>query len=271
MNYRFNQVNVFSSDTLKGNPLAVVFCDDECISEKDMKSLARWTNLSETVFIFPPTHPKADYKVRIFTPLEELPFAGHPSIGSCYSWLDGQNKKVIYQESAIGIVEIRQMDGMLYFEAPPLQTKRPFTLAELDLLYKSTNLKAEDVVSSCVLNNGPIWHSVLIKSPEKLMGIYPDYSEMVGVYLGVCALSDDKNSLHVRAFVGSEQTEDPVTGSLNAVLAQWLTINKYIPAEYTSFQGSSVGANGEVFIRLVDKKIFVGGKTNFVIRGEISL
>lgn len=271
MNYRFNQVNVFSSDTLKGNPLAVVFCDDETISEESMQNLARWTHLSETVFITPPTHPRADYKVRIFTPLEELPFAGHPTLGACYSWLNGQNKSVIYQESAIGVVEIRQLDDMLFFAAPPLLTQRPFTSAELDFLYQSTGLKEEDIIATNVLTSGPIWHSVLIKDPRKLADITADYAKMGGMYLGLCAIAEQENTLHVRAFVSNEKTEDPVTGSLNALLAQWLINEQYITNDYTALQGAAVGANGEVFIRTIDGQIFVGGKTNFVIKGEITL
>jgi len=236
-----------------------------------MQALARWTQLSETVFITPATEANADYKVRIFTPVEELPFAGHPTLGACHSWLNGREQAVVHQQSAIGIVEIRQEDGRLFFEAPPLVTQRPFSVHEQQQLIASTGLPKEAITAIKVLSNGPVWHCVRVDSVETLLSITPDYSAMGELKLGLCSLNPQGEGLIVRALIGSEATEDPVTGSLQAVLAQWLIETGELPEQYRAQQGICVGAEGDITIKRIDGKIFVGGRSTTVISGDITL
>lgn len=271
MKSRFEQINVFATHSLKGNPLAVVHCQEGDYSTETMQALARWTQLSETVFITPATEAAADYKVRIFTPVEELPFAGHPTLGSCHSWLNGRKQAVVHQQSAIGIVEIRQENDLLFFEAPPLVVRRPFSAQEQQQLIASTGLLAETITATQVLSNGPVWHCVRVDSVETLLRITPDYSAMGDLKLGLCSLNPEGEGLVVRALMGLEATEDPVTGSLQAVLAQWLIETGELPEHYRAQQGMCVGAEGEVTIKRIDGKIFVGGQSTTVISGDITL
>lgn len=271
MKSRFEQINVFATHSLKGNPLAVVHCQENDYSTETMQALARWTQLSETVFITPATEANADYKVRIFTPVEELPFAGHPTLGSCHSWLNGRRQAVVHQQSAIGIVEIRQVDDQLFFEAPPLVVQRPFSSVEQQQLIASTGLLPDAIVATKVLSNGPVWHCVRVNSLEALLSIKPDYSAMGDLKLGLCSLTPEGDGLVVRALMGLEATEDPVTGSLQAVLAQWLIETGELPEHYLAHQGACVGAEGEVAIKKIDGKIFIGGRSTTVISGDITL
>ncbi|SEQ90958.1 phenazine biosynthesis protein PhzF family [Rosenbergiella nectarea] len=271
MKSRFEQINVFATHSLKGNPLAVVHCQEEDYSTETMQALARWTQLSETVFITPATEGDADYKVRIFTPAEELPFAGHPTLGACHSWLNGRKQAVVHQQSAMGIVEIRQEGNQLFFEAPPLVVQRPFSTVEQQQLIASTGLLPEAITATKVLSNGPVWHCVKVDSVETLLSITPDYSAMGDLKLGLCSLNPEGEGLVVRALVGVEATEDPVTGSLQAVLAQWLIETGELPEQYHAQQGACVGAEGEITIKKRDGKIYVGGHSTRVISGDITL
>lgn len=271
MKSRFEQINVFATHPLKGNPLAVVHCLEEEYSTATMQALARWTQLSETVFISPATEANADYKVRIFTPVEELPFAGHPTLGACHSWLNGREQAVVHQQSAIGIVEIRQEDGRLFFQAPPLVIQRPFSAHEHQQLIASTGLPEEAITATKVLSNGPVWHCVRVDSVETLLNITPNYSAMGELKLGLCCLNPQGEGLIVRALIGSEVTEDPVTGSLQAVLAQWLIETGELPEQYRAQQGICVGAEGDVTIKKIAGKIFIGGHSTTVISGDITL
>ncbi|MBT0725595.1 PhzF family phenazine biosynthesis protein [Rosenbergiella sp. S61] len=271
MKSHFEQINVFATDPLKGNPLAVVHCDTDQYSVSTMQAFARWTQLSETVFITPAKDARADYHIRIFTPTEELPFAGHPTLGACHSWLNGREQAVVYQQSAIGIVEIRQIDDQLFFQAPPLLEQRPFSTEERQQLVAATGLLPEEMAATAVLSNGPVWHCVVVNSVERLLSITPDYSAMPDLKLGICSVNPEGNHLVVRAFIGAEATEDPVTGSLNAVLAQWLIGKNELPDHYRAQQGACVGAAGEIEIKTLGGKIFVGGRSTTVISGEITL
>ncbi len=271
MGNKFQQVNVFSSHPLKGNPLAIVYCERDEYSTEQMQQFARWTQLSETVFIMSASDERADYQIRIFTPSAELAFAGHPTLGACHSWLADRQQEVIYQQSAIGIVEIRQIGKRLYFQAPDCSEDRPFTEAELKQLYAATGLDANDVLATLVRCNGPVWHCVLLSSATTLSEISPNYSQMAGLNIGLCAKISGKAQLSVRSFIGNDETEDPVTGSLNAVLAQWLTANGELPTEYLAQQGSAVGACGEIWVTPIEGKLFIGGESTTVISGEMTL
>lgn len=271
MSSRFQQVNVFSSHPLKGNPLAVVFCEPDTYTTQTMQQFARWTQLSETVFVSPATDNRADYQIRIFTPSEELPFAGHPTLGACHSWLAGRRQAVIVQQSAIGLVEIRQIDERLYFQAPPLLEHRPFAEHEIEQLLAATGLTTDDIYATSVLSNGPTWHCAMLKSADQLQKIIPNYAAMDNLCLGLCAKIGDETDLVVRAFTGYEQAEDPVTGSLNAVLAQWLIPQGVLPTEYRVQQGAAIGAYGELWVTHIDEQLYVGGHSTTLISGEVEL
>ncbi|MBT0721934.1 PhzF family phenazine biosynthesis protein [Rosenbergiella collisarenosi] len=271
MTARFEQVNVFSTHPLKGNPLAVVYCDAHDYSDATMQAFARWTQLSETVFISPPSDARADYHVRIFTPTKELPFAGHPTLGACHSWLNGRRQAVTYQQSAIGIVEIRQVDDQLFFEAPPIIEQRTFTDDEFRRCLAATGLRSAEIIATSLLCNGPAWHCIVVDSVERLMEINIDYSAMPDLKLGVCSIKEHSQGLVVRAFIGGDAVEDPVTGSLQAVLAQWLIGAGKLPHQYRAQQGAYVGAEGDVEIRQFEGRIFVGGRSSTIITGDVTL
>ncbi|WP_241608351.1 PhzF family phenazine biosynthesis protein [Rosenbergiella australiborealis] len=271
MTVRFEQINVFSTHPLKGNPLAVVHCNAHDYSDATMQAFARWTQLSETVFISPPSDLRADYHVRIFTPTEELPFAGHPTLGACHSWLNGRRQPVTYQQSAIGIVEIRQINDQLFFEAPTIIEQRPFTNEELQRCLAATGLRSEEITATSLLCNGPVWHCIVIDSVERLLELDIDYSAIRDLKIGMCSIKEHSQGLVVRAFIGGDAVEDPVTGSLQAVLAQWLIGAGKLPPQYSAQQGACVGAEGGVEIRQFDGRIFVGGRSNTIIKGEVTL
>jgi PhzF family phenazine biosynthesis protein len=299
----FKQVDVFTATPYLGNPLAVVL-DGTGLSDAAMAAFARWTNLSETTFLLPPTQPEADYRVRIFTPISELPFAGHPTLGSCHAWLEagGKPKKqgLIVQESAVGLVRIQQTDANLAFAAPMLR-RRNLTSVELEQVQAALGIRAEQVVAAQFLDNGATWWSVLLDSTDTVLSIKPDYSLLkktqyfvgvAGVYPAQSAIKliakssreakafspkpveamlfEQDADIEVRAFVPFG--EDPVTGSLNASLAQWLTEDGYLPESYTASQGMCLDRAGRVNIeRDASGQIWVGGSVVTCIDGMVQL
>lgn len=272
----FRQVNVFSADPLAGNPLAVVH-DAEALSEAQMGALARWTNLSETTFLLTPSEPGADYRVRIFTPARELPFAGHPTLGSCYAWLSAggrfKNAGVVVQECGAGLVRVRQEDDRLEFAAPPVMRTGPLEREVLRQITKALSLDASDIIEHQWADNGPGWCAVMLRSARQVLDLKPDWVALDPLKLGVVGPQDHGHdaAFEVRAFVGGAGYEDPVTGSLNASLAQWLIGAGLAPTSYVAAQGTALDRAGRVYLRKLDRDVWVGGHSVEVIRGEIAL
>ena len=276
--FTFRQVDVFATDALTGNPLAVVL-DADTLSDAEMAAFARWTNLSETTFLLKPQSPAADYRVRIFTPVRELPFAGHPTLGSCHAWLEAggvPRGDDIVQECGVGPVRIRRDGETLAFAAPPLHRTGPVEPAILAQIAHSLRVAPDAIQASQWVDNGPGWVAVMLGSRTELLAVKPDFPAMAGLALGVVAPWDavrdgPEAQFEVRAFVPEESAEDPVTGSLNAGLAQWLIGAGLAPAAYIVRQGTAIGRAGRVEIRQVGADIWIGGRSETRIRGTLTL
>jgi PhzF family phenazine biosynthesis protein len=276
MNRPFRQVNVFSADPWLGNPLAVVNAADG-LTEQQMATFARWTNLSETTYLLSPTDAGADYRVRIFTPSGELPFAGHPTLGSCHAWLGwgGQPRDArrVMQQCGVGLVPIRRDKPRLEFAAPPLRRTGPLEGGVLDQITRALELRADDVRHHQWVDNGPGWCAVMLRSASQVASLRPDRAALSGLKLGVVgphAAGHDAD-FEVRAFIGDGGYEDPVTGSLNASLAQWLIGAGLAPSSYVVSQGAALQRAGRVYLRKVDDDVWVGGDVVDCIEGEVSL
>jgi len=278
MTRAIKQVDVFTNTLGMGNPVAVVLGADG-LSDREMAEFARWTNLSETTFILEPTAPGADYLVRIFTPTVELPFAGHPTIGTCHAWLEAggtpQSADQIVQECDAGLVALRRVDGRLSFQTPPRMQSGPVQHEVIERTLSSLGLDPAHVVDTEWCHNGPPWVGVLVESPEVLRALEPTWDHD-DIYAGVAALLDDgtgEPALEVRAFFNAGGTrEDPVTGSLNGALAQWLIGIGTLTAPYVSSQGTSMGRDGRVFISTTGPdEIWVGGDAITGIDGRVAL
>ncbi len=277
----FLQVDVFSPTPLGGNPLAVVAGAD-ALPDAAMAAFARWTNLSETTFLLRPTDPGADYRVRIFTPEAELPFAGHPTLGSCHAWLANGGRPrtpgTIVQECGIGLVRVRRDQDRLAFAAPPLRRTGPLAPDLLARIAAGLALAPDAIVASQWIDNGPPWIGVLLRTRAELLALRPG-ATLSELFLGIAAPCDDLPTsgpddprLEVRAFlVGSSVPEDPVTGSLNAGLAQWLIGAGLAPASYVARQGTALGRTGRVHIRQHDGDTWVGGAVATLIEGTVTL
>ncbi|TDD53120.1 PhzF family phenazine biosynthesis protein [Saccharopolyspora elongata] len=272
---RFAQVDVFAGPAYTGNPLAVVL-DAEGLSDDLMQRFARWTNLSETTFLLPPTESGADYRVRIFTPSGELPFAGHPTLGSCHAWASSRPGPVpdrIVQECAAGLVEVSRTDAGYAFAAPPLLRSGPVDERLHDELASALSLAPEAIRDAQWVDNGPGWVAVLLDSAKSVLDVpLPSGTHKIGV-VGPHPPGAPYD-FEVRAFfpAPSGVIEDPVTGSLNAGIAQWLTGTGRAPEHYTAHQGTAVGADGRVVIdRDPDGIIWVGGAAVTRIQGEVRL
>lgn len=282
--YPFTQVDVFTGTALLGNPLAVVHGADR-LDERRMQAFARWTNLSETAFLLTPTHPDADYRVRIFTPSRELPFAGHPTLGSCHAWLENggrvRSAGAVVQECGVGPVEIRLDAGRVAFAAPPL-TAEPVDASEVDAALAALGLSRDRLVASQWLRNGPRWLGLLLDSAATVLAIEADAERMkrfaeVGV-IGAQPAGHDC-LFEVRAFVGQPALyEDPVTGSLNAGFAQWLIGSGRAPDRYVVAQGTRLGRAGRVHLSREAATeqgqagtVWVGGQAVSCVRGTVRL
>ena len=300
----FTQVDVFTATAYLGNPVAVVL-DGRGLDESDMQGFARWTNLSETTFVLPPTEPDADYRLRIFTPGGELPFAGHPTLGSCHAWLEAggaaRDPQVVLQQCQVGLVRLRRDGNRLAFAAPPLNRSTPGP-ADLGLVAAALGLEPDQIVAAQLLDNGPVWLGLLLDSRQTVRALQPDHGHLrkLGIKVGVVALKpaitapqliERRNreaqafkagapgpqapdaDMEVRAFaapVGID--EDPVTGSLNASLAQWLIADGYAPQRYVAAQGECLGRAGRVHIaRDAQGQVWVGGDTVSCISGQVRL
>ena len=277
----FYQVDVFSDVPLLGNALAVV-ADADDLSDAEMHRFARWTNLSETTFLLKPQNPQADYRVRIFTPDGELPFAGHPTLGSCHVWKQHtgfSETRDIIQECAAGLITLRQSEQGTAFAAPPMINERVLTEDECNTVALAYGIPRNAILQAKYIDNGPAWTGVEVDSVARLLAITPDYgllsqSGNKALYkIGVCARypAGSDAALAVRAFINRRGAEDPVTGSLNAALAQWLISNGTLPAHYLARQGESVKRDGWLSVRQDADGIWVGGAVTGCIRGQVSL
>lgn len=276
--HRFTQLDVFTADALRGNPLAVVHDADD-LSDADMAAFANWTNLSETTFLLRPTDPAADYRVRIFTPHTEFPFAGHPTLGSCHAWLDAggvpRHDGVVVQECGVGLVRIRREGSRLAFAAPPCVRTGPLEPEVLAHIRRALHLASTDIVAHQWVDNGPGWCAIRLASAAQVLALQPDWAALAGLKLGVIGPHEPGATaqFEVRALIGSGGGfEDPVTGSLNASLAQWLMGSGAAPSRYIAAQGQVLGRAGRVHIeRDVQGIIWVGGDITPCIRGTLTL
>ena len=305
-NRAFQQVDVFTDSAFLGNPLAVVL-DGEGLSDAQMQAFARWTQLSETTFVLPPTPEGAaggaDYRVRIFTPGAELPFAGHPTLGTAHAWLEagGQPRQSgqLVQECGVGLVSLKSVDGRWAFAAPPLQRQIPAPALLAEVL-AALGLHADEVLAAQDLNNGPHWLGLLIDSVDSLLALEPDHAALkrLNTKVGVAAkrevdagglirranrearafapstrITNDPTDLEVRAFAAPVGVaEDPVTGSLNASLAQWLMTEGHMPTRYSARQGTALGRAGQVFLSQdAQGQVWVGGDVVGCIQGSVTL
>ena len=280
---RFQQVDVFTPVPYQGNPLAVVL-DGADLGDAELQRFANWTNLSETTFLLPPSAAGraagADYRVRIFDPVSELRFAGHPTLGSCHAWLQAggqpQRPDRVVQECQVGLVQIRRVGQRLLFAAPPLQRSAPspMLLAQVEA---ALGLKPQHILAAQTLDNGLPWLGILLDSPQTVLQLQPNHLALkqTGVTVGVTAVYADAPTpqLEVRAFAAAvEVPEDPVTGSLNASLAQWLIAEGYAPAQYLATQGRCLGRNGQVHIeRDAEGQVWVGGESVTCVDGTVQL
>ena len=277
MTRRFTQVDVFTAAPLLGNPLAVVH-DAQGLSDAQMQAFARWTNLSETTFLLPPTDALADYRVRIFTPGGELPFAGHPTLGSCHAWLEGGGKArgagEVVQQCGVGRVRIRRDGARLAFAAPALR-RREVTEAELTPVLAALGVARTQVQAAQWLDNGPVWLGLLLDSAETVLALEPDHSALKTLAeVGVVGRHRDgaECAFEVRGFAAAIGVpEDPVTGSLNASLAEWLVGAGLAPASYVAAQGTRMHRAGRVHIHCEGDNVWVAGASVSCVRGELDL
>ena len=274
---RFSQVDVFAAEPMLGNPVAVVH-DATGLDDEAMQRFAAWTNLSETTFLLPPTDPAADYRLRIFTPSSELPFAGHPTLGSCHAWLEAgggpRDPLLIVQECPAGLVRIRRDDGdRLAFEEPPLIRGGPVDEDTLEHVCEGLRIPRDIVVDAQWADNGPGWAAVLLESAAEVLAIEPGAIDSdIGV-VGPYAPGGD-GAFEIRAFfpLHGATVEDPVTGSLNASVAGWLTRSGRATPPYTVRQGARVGRDGRIFISIDDAaSLWIGGDAITLVRGEVDL
>jgi PhzF family phenazine biosynthesis protein len=270
----FAQVDVFSPVAYLGNPVAVIL-DAEDLDDEDMQRIARWTNLSETAFVLPPTTTDADYRLRIFTPGAELPFAGHPTLGSAHAWLErGGMPKVsefVVQECDAGLVEVRRRAGLLSFAAPP--TRRSGNLAEeyLGQIVDAFGIDRDDVLAHQWVDNGPGWAVLRLATAQVVLNLQPDLSRIPTAMVGAFGAHPEGSeyAFELRTFAPAVGVaEDPVCGSMNAAVAQWLHRTGAVSGTYRVSQGRRLGRAGEVTITAEpDGTVWVGGNTNTLFHG----
>jgi PhzF family phenazine biosynthesis protein len=272
----FQQVDVFTSVPYTGNPVAVVL-DAQGLTADQMQRFANWTNLSETTFVLPPSAPGADYQVRIFTPQAELPFAGHPTLGTCHAWLSVGGRSArsdeIVQECAAGLIRVRRGADGLAFAAPPLLRSGAVEESLVRRVADMLGLDRSDIIEAEWADNGPGWLAVLLRDAQAVLGVRPGpVDQSIGV---VGAYPEGSpQAFEVRAFFPSQGTtgEDPVTGSLNASLAQWLLRTGRASAPYVASQGTALGRSGRVHVSSdPEGTIWVGGGTVTCIAGQVEL
>lgn len=279
----FAQVDVFANTPYLGNPVAVVV-EAAGMTDDEMATLARWTNLSETTFILPPTDPAADYRLRIFTPGGELPFAGHPTLGSAHAWLEngGKAKKAghLVQECGVGLVTLTSTldeNGrtQLSFQAPATVNSGEIPAEVLHEIIDALGIQKSDIVAHQVVDNGPGWVCVQLASAEMVLALDPQFKDDSTLMLGLVGAHPEGSeaSFELRAFAPKINVyEDPVTGSLNASVAQWLYRSGQAKGQYIASQGTRVGRQGLIELTQdLDGEVWVGGSTITCIRGSIEI
>ena len=282
----FKQVDVFTAVPYRGNPLAVVL-DGSGLSTEEMQHFTNWTNLSEATFLLPPTQAGADYRARIFCPGRELPFAGHPTLGSCHAWLEAGGRpqgEYVVQECGIGLVKLRRDGERLAFAAPPLRKSGPLAEEDVALIARGLGVARGDIVAHAWCDNGPNWRGVMLASAEQVLALRPDGAVLAGLDVGVVGprgkvgvvgarLAGDECAFEVRAFFpgNNGMAEDPVTGSLNAALAQWLMGAGLAPERYVASQGTALGRAGRVHVERADGEIWIGGASVTCVDGQVRL
>ncbi len=269
----FRQVDVFTNIPFLGNPLAVVF-DGADLSTEEMLRFTRWTNLSEATFVLPAVDPKADYRIRIFTGSGELPFAGHPTLGTCHAWLEmGHTPRgsEIVQECGVGLVRISRCGGRLAFAAPSRRRSGAVADEELMTISRALGISRHDIINHSWCDNGPEWRAIMLQSAEKVLAMRPDARMLGDIKLGIVGPhSGGDCAFEVRAIFDGQ--EDPVTGSLNAAIAQWLIGEGIAPDRYVASQGALLGRAGRVHIsRDAEGQIWVGGDTVTCIDGTVTV
>jgi PhzF family phenazine biosynthesis protein len=274
---RFAQVDVFTDTALAGNPVAVVL-DGDGIDVATMQRFTDWTNLSEATFVSPPTHPDADYALRIFCPGRELPFAGHPTLGSCHAWLQAGGRpqgEHIVQECGAGLVRIRRDGARLAFAAPPPRRSGPLDEADVQRIARGLGLARDEIVAHAWCDNGPPWRAVLLRSAERVLAVKADSAVLDGWEVGVVGPqpAGHDTQFEVRAFFTGLAgiAEDPVTGSLNAALAQWLVGAGIAPPRYVAAQGTALGRAGRVHVQQDGTDLWIGGHSVSVVEGTVAL
>jgi PhzF family phenazine biosynthesis protein len=285
MQRAFAQVDVFTATPYLGNPVAVVL-DGTGLSTEAMQAFTDWTHLSEATFVLPPTQAGADYALRIFCPGRELPFAGHPTLGSCHAWLEAggvpQGAEVV-QECAVGLVRIRRDGQRLAFAAPPLRRSGPLPEDEVLRIAQGLGLARQDILHHAWCDNGPQWRGVMLASAQQVLALQPNAQILAGMEVGVVAPLDQASqqstngpaeAFEVRAFFPGHGglTEDPVTGSLNAALGQWLIGAGLAPSHYVARQGTALGRAGRVHVQQdAQGQVWVGGESVVCIKGQVTL
>jgi PhzF family phenazine biosynthesis protein len=279
----YQEIDVFTAEAYRGNPLAVVV-DAQGLDTPAMQRFANWTNLSETTFLLPPTDPAADYRVRIFTPARELPFAGHPTLGSCHAWLGAggrpRDAQRIVQQCAAGLVTLRRSATGLAFAAPPLRVA-PVPEDQLAAALAALGLTRGPWRSAAWLDNGPRWLALLLDSAATVLALEPDHAALQRLGLvGVIGPGDaaraadaaDPCAFEVRAFAAADGiVEDPVTGSLNAALAQWLIGAALAPPRYRVAQGTRLQRAGRIEVEADDQDVWIGGASVTCVEGRVML
>ena len=272
----FAQIDVFTTTPYHGNPVAVVL-DADGLDTDAMQRFSHWTNLSETTFVLPPTTPDADYRVRIFTPTLELPFAGHPTLGTCHAWLRAggapRRDDAIVQECGAGLVPIRRTADGLAFSAPPLIRSGPVEDATLEEIAAALGIARGDIVDAAWADNGPGWVALLLESADAVLAVRPGFIDLDVGLVGPHP-EGSAEAFEVRAFFPKDGAiaEDPVTGSLNASLAQWLLGSGRASAPYVARQGTALGRSGRIHVTGDGGgEIWVGGGTVTCVEGAVEL
>jgi PhzF family phenazine biosynthesis protein len=281
MRRRFCQVDVFTDVAYQGNPVAVVL-DAQGLSTEQMQGFARWTNLSETTFVLPATAAGADYRLRIFTPAAELPFAGHPTLGSCHAWLrsapNGAGRVVpgrdVVQQCAAGLVRVRSSGGRLAFAAPPLVRSGPVEEGLLDRIAGILRIGRAQILDAEWVDNGPGWVAVRLQDANAVLALRPGFVEDLDLGVVGPHPPGSPEAVEVRAFfaVNGATVEDPVTGSLNASLAPWLARTGQVRLPYVARQGTALGRSGRVHLAQdADGVLWVGGSTLTCVEGTVEI
>ncbi|MGW7362773.1 PhzF family phenazine biosynthesis protein [Streptomyces sp. NPDC054841] len=273
----FAQVDVFSQTPHLGNPVAVVL-DGDGLSDRDMARFAAWTNLSETTFIVRPESAEADYGLRIFTPGGEIPFAGHPTLGTAHAWLEAggvpAEPGTLIQECGLGLVEVRLSGTGLSFRAPELLKDGPLDSRHLDRIARGLRIARGRIVAHQWVDNGPGWAAVQLASAKEVLALNPDEGSMGDLMLGVVGAYPHGSPLQfeVRAFAAPAGVrEDPVTGSLHAGMAQWLMADGRAPRHYRAGQGARLGREGVVTVEAHGEAVWVGGGSTTCVHGTVTI